>query len=143
MNEVYILRERLEAFHKKIMRLYRSEPDIHNQDFSKLPKLLSLFDSITNARSAHIHDSRYDDNDLDRLGLWEFLLNNDNDTLLAELQFPELLKKIKSKWIKTIRSNNKETIKVLDIYFHMLSKIVFDEEGSLKIPGNYRLGNSR
>jgi hypothetical protein len=69
-NEIYILRERLKTFLTMIERLYRK--DSRHTDIQRTTKVLStlvtdMLEGVTNTRSKHTHQSRLQNEDLNRL----------------------------------------------------------------------------
>jgi len=125
-NEVYILRERLRSYQKIVIRMYKNNH--RPQETSKLVKMLdtliSGFDNIVSARGKHVHQERYDDEDFNRLLLYE---NFEPDDPKFNRLYPLALQVYRKKWTQIITLNNKEIKRILDIYFEILYSIVFDE----------------
>jgi len=139
MNEVYILGGRLRAYMTKIGRLYRR--DSRHQKILKLNKPIfklvsNTLSGITKTRGAHVHESRYKDEDLKRLNLLELLTQNDGVDFIEQLpDYYELeYKKIRRKWIKIVKQNNEELRKLFGIYFGALLMILFNKNGKLIYP---------
>jgi len=130
LNEVYILRKRLETYPKVIIRLYRDDTRLSamNSQITNLTKLLSAFDKITCIRGEHVHQRRYDDVDLDRLCLLELLFSDDQSSL-TRVFYPTAVRHVQQSWSSIITNNNSDTDKLLDIYFGILRQIVFSENG--------------
>jgi hypothetical protein len=139
MNEVYILGGRLKDYMKKIGKLYRR--DIRHQKILKLTKpifklVYNTLSGITKTRGAHVHESRYKDEDLKRLNLLELLTQNDGVDFIEQLPdyYNLEYKKIRRKWKKIIKQNNEELRKLFSIYFDVLLMILFNNDGTLIYP---------
>jgi hypothetical protein len=135
LNEVYILKERLATYYKVVSRIYRNDPRLPaiKQMNSLGKKLLSSFDNVIAIRGAHVHQTRYEDNDLNRLSMLELLLQDESPSM-AHVLYPTAIRETRKKWVETITRNNKEIARVLDIYFGALHLIIFDEQGKLISP---------
>jgi hypothetical protein len=114
LNEVYILKERLEAYYKVVARTYRNDARLLAKQKQIDDFLQSVFKKVIDIRGAHVHQTRYDDNDLDRLDLIELLLHDD-ETGLAHSLYPTAIRKTRKQWVEIIIHNNNEIAKVLDI----------------------------
>ena len=131
LNEVYILKKRLERYHTVIARIYRSDARLPalKKEINGLGNLLSVFDKVIKIRGAHVHKTRYEDKDLDRLSLLELLFYQVEKPSIARVLYPTAIRDTRKKWAETITNNNKETARLLDIYFGVLHQIIFDEHG--------------
>lgn len=74
LNEIYIFKERFEAYLTFVERRYRKSPISENvsstaQGLKKI--ILSSLDGIITIRGAHVHSKRFSDQDLDRLTFLE------------------------------------------------------------------------
>lgn len=139
MNEAYVLSRRLSAYLTKIGRLYRQ--DTRHQKILKSTKpifkiLSNTLRGIIKTRGSHVHKSRYKDDDLERLSLLELLVRKDDVDFIEELpDYYELeYKKIRRKWKKIVKQNNETMRELLNIYFGVLLKILFDKNGTLIYP---------
>lgn len=138
LNELYILKERLNTYFTKIGRLYRKNKD-HDQIQNKINLLfttvMNTIGDVIKTRSSHVHQERFYDSDLERLSSQERLANyNDenlkflNDTFKIEYQI------VRRRFKQTIIDNNKTIKLFLDGCFGVLYTIVCDGEGKLKYP---------
>ena len=139
MNEIYILKERLSAYLTKIGRLYRK--DRRHQKILKSTRpifkmVTNTLSGITKIRGIHVHQLRYKDKDLERLNTLELLVRNDGGDFIEQLpDYYELeYKKIRRKWKKIVKQNNKTLRELLNIYFGGLLKILFGKNGNLIYP---------
>jgi len=137
LNEVYVFKNRIDSYTKKIARLYKNELQLGG---SRLliqlgHELIKSFDKIIKIRGGHVHEHRYNDDDLDSLAYLEIFID---DKELAQIgitkMYRKLLKFNKMKWLQTFQ-NNKNTFQiVLDAYFAGLHSIIFDEKGNFLVP---------
>lgn len=114
LQEVYILKERLLAYLTKIGRLYKkdSRHKVILKSTKPIFKVVSeAFQNITLARGSHTHQTRFNDNDLDRLETFDLLTISGNDKLgdYLLLYYKLEYKKIRKKWKKLINNNNQAT----------------------------------
>lgn len=139
MNEMYILKERLSAYLKKIGRLYRK--DRRHQKILKstrgIFKMVSnTLSGITRTRGIHVHQLRYTDKDLDRLNTLELLVQTDSIDFFE--QFPDFYefeyRNVRRKWKKVVKQNNETLRELFNTYFGALLKILFDKKGNLIYP---------
>lgn len=143
-NEIYILRERLKTFLTIIERLYRKDPRHSNilrvtQAMAKL--VTDMLEGVTTTRSSHIHQSRFQSEDLNRLESLDLLtsvgINEVSDHL--RLYYDNEYRSIRRSWRMTLKSNNEAIIKLLNIYFKRLLPIIFNEsEKELNYPQSSR-----
>jgi hypothetical protein len=87
LNENYILRERLVSYQKVITRMYKNHSRLTEmrKHVKKLEILVSGFDRIVTIRGKHVHQERYDDEDLKRLNVYELMTQEKNDDRLVPL----------------------------------------------------------
>lgn len=133
LQEVYILKQRLNAYATKISRLY-------TRHLGKVPIILSLdsivasidltLQGVTDARGKHVHAQRFSDDDLDMVAALS-LMNRHNPS--NEINIRLHYSMVSSKWHKTVKKNNGETIKLLDIYFDWLYPVV-SKDGEVYLP---------
>lgn len=124
LQEVYILKERLNSYATRIQRAYSKGSRKHLAD-AKIKPLFEIvknsMDGLVLTRGAHVHDMRYSDEDLDRVSM--FSLASD-----ASQEFEEALKLsyrlAKSTWKERIKKNNEATMKLLDFYFDELYGVI-------------------
>lgn len=138
LNEVYILKERLISYFTIIRRLYRKDKRYSN--IMKVTK--SLFPFVNNSlrgiidtRGSHVHKTRFNDQDIDKLSTQELLAVHGGEELqLIGNIFKMDYRAARKKYKETIRRNNISIKKMLDACFEILFKIVMDNNGILKYP---------
>jgi hypothetical protein len=141
LQEVYILKNRLKAYLKRIRRAHRK-----SQGRAEIEEALDLVDSmvdrtfvsIAKVRGAHVHERRYSDDNLDRIQTWELLASyqddEKDDTKLYEFLNDYSYREVRREWTKRIKSNNDNIKSLLDSYFGVLYSVVFQEGGDLRFP---------
>ena len=137
-HEIYILRERLTAFLKRVGRGFRED----RRHSSVLAATRPLFSSVTgslngvaNTRNAHVHRIRFDAADLTRLDTLQ-LISRINELSEGAAEFYEIEYRVtRSEWKSRLRSNNNEVGKLLDSIAERLVPVLFDEKrGRMKYP---------
>ena len=143
LNNIYMVRVRMDVlldilkkrYGKKLPESKRTQALLKIID--KLKKLISShFDEIQTIRGAHVHLEEFYDTDLDRLLYIEiFIHNNPNFSHLPYIEnyFETEFKRVRKAKIAEIKEFNKETAKILDIYFEYIYHIVFDNDDELII----------
>ena len=131
LQEIYILKERLNEYATKIQRKYskiNKEIDI-KKIMKPLFKLVKItLEGITNERSKHVHSKRFSDTDLDWLSSTTFLsAHHDEYEAISKIAY----KKVNLKWKKTIKNNIKEINKIIDIYFDTIYVIITKKDNLL------------
>lgn len=135
LQEVYILKERLIAYPKKLRRAYRGMN--HEAYFVRstqdLHKTVSdALSDIIHTRGCHVHSERFSDNDLDFLSQINLIARFDTkfeDAANFEYRV------VKRSWGQRIKENNNETMKLLNAYFDcMADAVTFN--GEVVCPGN-------
>jgi len=139
ISEIYILRERLNAYLTKIGRLYKEDRRHHTVLEVTRPMfkiIRDTFSEIVKTRGIHVHQLRYTDKDLDRLNTLELLVRNDGVDFIEQLpDYYELeYKNIRRKWKKIVKQNNEVFRELFNIYFGALLKILFDKSGKMLYP---------
>ncbi len=124
LQEVYILRERLVSYAKKIARLYVKHLSVDKTTVLFEPLFATIdatLEGITSIRGAHVHSQRYSDQDLDLVAMLSFV-----DTFSPSPEYDLRLhySLVSDKWHKTVVKNNAETLKLIDIYFDQLYPVV-------------------
>ena len=138
LHEFYILKERTNAYLTTVVRAYRSDYR-HSIYVSKTKPLFkaipNIFDNLLKARGGHVHQSRYTDNDLDKLDALELYktLGTDLDNVFYILS-EDHYKEIRKKWKGIITSNNESVDKVCDLIFGVLYTIVCTKSGNIRHP---------
>lgn len=130
LNEIYILKMRLESYITVITRMYKKSIDISvvRKANETIDILLTGLDGIVNLRGKHVHHSRFEDEDLMRLGYYELFTKTDAPHFKKIYEYA--LKLYKEKWITIFNKNNKTIKKILNIYFFTLYRIIFGENGN-------------
>ena len=126
LQEMYILEQRMTAYGKKISRLYGARPlpaAIKEMVYTPLENLISV-------RGAHVHERRFSDEHLDRLGMFA-TLNCVGHTLGEHLEDEYFTSQIT--WAERVSKNNKSTRKIIDQYCAMIKPIITDS-GKIFIP---------
>jgi hypothetical protein len=136
LNEVYMLRERLDNYNTTIFRIYNRRKDnselIHVQE--TLNGVLKAFDGIINVRGTHVHQNRIKLQEIQDLSLMESIAKTlNNDQAIIEY-YKNKIKEVKRKYIRYITGRNKEIKIILDIYFGLLYYIVLNKDGNIIIP---------
>ncbi len=138
-NEMYILKERLCGYLNKLNRLYSK--DHRYEIIEKLTKVMSdsiqnTFNGITNIRGHHVHEYRYLDKELLRIGALEGLIESIGEDFIETLSFflQRSYKQSVREWNHIIQKNNEEIKNLFNIYFDALSKILFGKKGKLIFP---------
>jgi len=134
LNEVYILRERLKAYHKIVQRVYRRHLQVLERlrpQVQKLEEIVNSFEQIVKVRGVHVHQRRYEDEEVDRLALLEILAEEES---VSRVLYPMALRKARRKWVQIMEENLRAVNSVLDVYFEILYSVVFDEKGNWILP---------
>ena len=128
LNEVYILKERMVTYNKVIARAYRKSENAEQvkKELAQSSKLVSdSLKNIVEVRGTHVHEHRYTDPDLDRLSTLELLSNSDmQEAEIFNSFFIEEYKKIKKKWINTIRVNNSTVEQIINLFSKTLLECI-------------------
>jgi hypothetical protein len=135
LNEVYILRERLVNFQKKVIRHSKEQRASKTQLINGLSAAISLaFSPITEPRGKHVHERRFADTDISRLLDMEMLFIVTDQGMpefstLLHKYYDQIFKEVRKTWISKIHQNNKSTKEFLDVFFEKLYPFLFDENG--------------
>lgn len=138
LNELYILKLRLERYLKTLSRAYKRTKwkDQINKIVEKLNSYVQqAFEVSINARGYHIHEYRYTDDDLDRLSTLNLYSNASDEKLanIAKSLFGSAYRDIRKKWVKKIESDMKGIHDLLELYFKGLTPII-SENGKIIYP---------
>jgi len=137
LQEVYILKERMKKYAKKIMRLRRNRDLVVNS--SKYTKAIDVVEQslspIVSARGSHVHDRPFSDEDMRMLGGYSFLAvhrpDDPNWSRYARAEYSA----VKAIWVKRLASNQEVLKQLLDLFFLFLYQEVF-ESGLVAPPSN-------
>ncbi len=133
LNEVYILKERLNSYATKVSRMYaKSNPSLDiKKDFDSLySSIKDSLEGINNARNSHVHSERHSDHDLNWLS--SLKLVSDSDESFKE-NLHHQYKTLKIKWKKLISDNNGVMVKLLISYFDTIFKLI-SVDGEIVLP---------
>jgi hypothetical protein len=152
LNEMYLLKERLNKYSKKIREFY-----IEDKRYISIRKtcnqLISTVEdslkNITTLRGSHTHVVRYLDKDIERLiklflykgyldGLQKYLPDN-----YITPNFKTEYRKSRRKWKKIFKDNNEEIKIMLNYYFKIMLKIVFNNDSEISYPEKHNSINNR
>lgn len=127
LQEMYILKERLTTYSKKVKRSYSKVIDnnILDKAIESLMKIiLDALNGITGsdgARNKHVHAEKFKDEELNWLSSTTFLSDfHDEFTIKSEHAYL----KAKDKWSTTVENNNQELNKLIDIFFNTIYAII-------------------
>jgi hypothetical protein len=152
LYETYLLKERLNKYSKKIRVSYIE--DMRYVSISKkCDQLISTVEgslkNIISLRGRHTHIFRYSDKDINRL----------KSVILYEEYFVKLQKylpddyvisnfkneyrKLRKKWKKIFKDNNEEIKMMLNYYFKIILKIIFNNDSEISYPEKLNSINNR
>jgi hypothetical protein len=133
LNEFYILQNRLDKFLTVVERAYRK--NLSQQQTAVIAELktqlATLLKGGVDARGAHVHAERYDDHDLQRVFVLESISRH-NDLFQPDLR--RAIREVRAAKTATLRSNTKTLRSLAKLYFDVLTPILLDEKGKLRIP---------
>lgn len=143
LHEIYILKERLKKYSRDIMKFYINT----NKGTSIKNACKLLYDivednlkNIITVRNEHIHKARFSDKDIDRL-VTIIIYQDFFDMYKKHLppyyiipNFQNEHKKLRKKWKKIFVNNNEQIKILLNHYFDLMIKIVFNNNGELLYP---------
>ncbi len=147
-NEVYILKERLNAYLTTVGRCFKGDRRQANilQNISPVFQVVkNSFGGVVDIRGRHVHRFRFDHKDLDRLETMELLVVNRPGKMSQTLRpyYEFTYKDIRRKWKKIIKDNNDQTIQLLHVYGRALNGVLFNaRNGRLKYPRPTKLFNN-
>jgi hypothetical protein len=133
LNEIYILQQRLLQYlsivYKQARRVASRQESTQVQETVRDLKkgVHQVFGQISAVRGSHVHQWRYDDEDLSRVDSLEDLVNLGKCAELRPYYRGEL-HKLRRKWAEFISTTNGHTEKFMDRYFARLYPVVFDAE---------------
>ncbi len=134
-HELYILRERLLSYGKRMTRAYRSGP-------SKEPARIAgqrLEALVTNrmavmvaTRNHHVHKSRFDEAHLRNLGAIELIARNSPDPIWKPY-LNQQYQIVRIHWKKWAMGMNEAVELLLDEYFRILYPVLFESPAKLRL----------
>jgi hypothetical protein len=140
IHEVYILRERLAAFLKRVSRLYskdRRAGHIVQTTEELRQRLLNAYESATRLRSDHVHKSRYCSRRDTLLGMLSALGKYDATGEKWRKMHDEEFRKLRADQLSGIKTLLHALGVYLDSFFSRLEPIVFDSEGVVRFPSHW------
>lgn len=135
LQDVYILRERLNSFLPVLKKKFRFAPqagDISDRLDGLHQFVESTMKSMLAARSYHVHEYRYNEPDLDRLDTLELLVESSPEQVFDGYYQAEY-RRIRRRWAATISASVESMDAILDGYFDMLSTFMIID-GQLVYP---------
>lgn len=120
IQEIYILRERLESYAKVIMRTKkrRDRTSIAADRYDHLvSKVNQSLENIVKIRGAHVHSRPFNDGTLEELSLYSFLAIHKSEYRgAARLAY----RNAKATWVKRLKDNEAAIDALLDEYFDFM-----------------------
>jgi hypothetical protein len=142
-NNAYVLKLRLDTYTKNVGRSYRKATHVTKIEdlVIRLNKIVSAtMKPITHARGSYIHQNHFADHHFERLNVTALLATREEGQTgdqfvqsMAQLHRVSF-KRARKEWVDRVASNNKELSKLLDVYFHLIHRIVFDKNGHIFYP---------
>ncbi len=130
-HEIYILRERLTAFLKRVGRGFREDRRHSSVLAATRPLFPMVTDSlkgVANTRNAHVHRIRFDAADLTRLDTLQ-LISRIYELKEDAAEFYDIeYRATRAEWKSRLQSNNDEVGKLLDSIAERLVPLMFDEK---------------
>jgi len=119
LNNLYIVKNRIEKVLKKVERYYKSE------DGTELPARLkrvmkmteTAFKTLAAARGYHVHESKYADNTTDQIGTLCLLEKSEDQAIRKLMTFfkKNAFLDIRKKWTKACDTSQAAIMQLLDI----------------------------
>ncbi len=132
LAELYLLRERLDIYLTLLEKQYKKDSRL-----TKIRKVCDVLrdviakslDGVLRTRHTHIHQTRFRDEDINRLQSIGLLARSGNDKLTNAMRmyFQMEHSRIRKKWKIQIATNNKAVRALLDTFFETIYPLVFDE----------------
>lgn len=120
-EEIYILKERLIAYLTTVTRAYRKSGYAKTVEETLAPLFSTVSDTLkayVDRRGAHVHLTRYYDDDIERLSTLELLSSQQGE--LAESLAPlyhETYRQVRRTWHQRIKSDLAALENLIDLYF--------------------------
>ena len=137
-HEIYILRERLKAFLTKIGRKFTRDLR-HEAILTTTRPLFGLIrgalGDVSNTRSGHVHQARFDSQDISRLDTLALLCRVDDLDQVMSGYLDVEYRRIRGEWKKKLKDNNEAVDALLDLLANALTPAFFDTtRNRLKYP---------
>jgi len=135
LHELYIMRERLAAYAKRMARLYASN-DAYVLGLAKW--VLDELQGVSDARSKHVHAERFNNKALLDISSYEFIANSkftDSSDVksLYQSEGRTALRRFRKEWQATIEANQAALSDLLNQYFETLGKVML-RDGAIVPP---------
>ena len=129
LNEIYILQLRLKSFWSLVHKTYRSSVIAQSkQTATRIDKILKAFKSAVDARGSHVHESRLDGTEIDRLSVIE---NMSTFPWPAEVipYFKIVRREVQKSWVVRMQENEPQIKLTLNSFFDTAHPILFTQDG--------------
>lgn len=144
LEEFYILKERLVNFADTIESMYSSD-DLPDKMLAFLigaktvaKETLKPITGYGKIRGSHVHVKRYTPPDIEKLvhmeDFAELMDGDENIAGLIKSQRDRKYKKVRKEWAKRVKNESAEITKMLDQYFSLINVVVFEDDGTLRLP---------
>ena len=128
-HETYILRERIRAYLTRIGRAFKND-NRHSKVLAATRPLFastnSTLQGVSNTRSGHVHQARFDPQDLSRLDTINLIAGFDDWQELMQPYFEFEYRRIRREWKQQLRENNKAIRSLLDMIADGLIPVIFN-----------------
>jgi hypothetical protein len=129
--EVYILRERLIKYVKVLDRLYKTDPALvtyRKHSKTLLDAILASLEGSSTIRNAHVHQHRFTDRDIERLGMIALLARHGGAKIATTMShyFRVEYGEIRRRWKERIVVQNQNVRVLVDGVFARLHALMFD-----------------
>lgn len=138
LNEVYILKVRLISYCTVIGRLYRNDSTFTNlkATMNAISEVVqNSLKGVIETRGRHVHKTRFTDEKLDRLTSLELVNFGPHKVPLFKTLYDSAYKTTRKGYAVTIKNNNEEIRKILDVCFEVIYGVVADEKGNIRYLG--------
>lgn len=132
-SEMYILRDRLTRYATFIQRQFKRDPrlnDVQRKCENLNRAITKSLDGVVDVRRRHVHEFRFSDDGIDRLGTIALLSQGENDEFskLMKIYYRQEHRNVRRKWRDTMKGNLSALREVLNAYFESIFPMVFDEQ---------------
>ncbi len=142
LSEVYLLRERIGKYVKKIQRAYRCEPrsgEIRAKTAKLIAAVESVLSPILKRRNLHTHEERFSDDGISRLMTAKLLAHSDDAKLVSVMRSHYKIQsgRVRRRWRELIKSNNEAIRAIIGAFFDALYPLLFDKNSQLWFPTKF------
>jgi hypothetical protein len=144
LGEIYLFKVRLDRFLTMLLREYRGDPRLHEfqHHAASLSKLVNAsLKPMLDARNAHIHEARFKDDGISRLGTIGLLTREGDGEFVRQMRaiYRAGHAKEKRRLKKIVATNRRAVRQLVDAYFSYLYPLLFDTKtGGLRVPSRLR-----